>query len=205
MAEFKLDVAEVLRQLDNKNIGYYSELTDEQKKSLAPVVLMRWMSAVGEEQVNFTLAKRQGRKKGDGKGKWPSYVVDTHLTQYYLDLTNQVVNVGLHELYKHPELQWMLLTIVGFGEPQQHIWTRSSGKSKAFNNITSLLKKKYPLASYKELDLVKYVMSQQDFKDMLLDMGMDDKEIKDLMTDFKKMKKEQDAKEENSAGTSDYD
>lgn len=40
----KLDVFEVLRRVDAFDMDYFNSLTAEQKKSLPPYVLMKWMS-----------------------------------------------------------------------------------------------------------------------------------------------------------------
>ncbi len=42
----KLDIFEVLRNIDVKNRDYYKSLTDEEKKALSPFVVMRWMTGI---------------------------------------------------------------------------------------------------------------------------------------------------------------
>ena len=44
MAQYKTDIFEVLGNLNKKNHQYYTGLTEEEQKSIAPVVLMRWLS-----------------------------------------------------------------------------------------------------------------------------------------------------------------
>lgn len=38
-----LDIFEVLSNIDNKNVDYYDNLSDEQKKAFAPIVIAQWM------------------------------------------------------------------------------------------------------------------------------------------------------------------
>ena len=40
----KLDIFEVLKQINVKNTDFFTSLTDEEQKSIQPLVLMRWMS-----------------------------------------------------------------------------------------------------------------------------------------------------------------
>lgn len=41
----KVDMFELLRHIDKKDIGFYDSLTDEQKKSVVPLLAMRWLSS----------------------------------------------------------------------------------------------------------------------------------------------------------------
>lgn len=50
MAERPLDIFNVLAQLDTKNKDFYSGLTDKEAKSLAPVVVTRWLSGTYNKQ-----------------------------------------------------------------------------------------------------------------------------------------------------------
>ena len=50
----KLDIFKVLDNISKKNILYYKNLTDEEKKSLQPLVVMRWLSGTSSaRQVYF--------------------------------------------------------------------------------------------------------------------------------------------------------
>lgn len=40
----KVDIFEVLKHIDKKDITFYEKLTDEQKKSVVPLLTMRWLS-----------------------------------------------------------------------------------------------------------------------------------------------------------------
>lgn len=46
----KLDIFEVLKNIDNGNIYYYDSLSDNEKKQLSMVVLFRWMTGTENTQ-----------------------------------------------------------------------------------------------------------------------------------------------------------
>ena len=58
MTKKKLDIFEVMKAVDTRDIGYYDALPDDLKTAVASVVLMRWLSAGTEQSVhlmNFVL------------------------------------------------------------------------------------------------------------------------------------------------------
>jgi len=75
--EYKLDIMEVLKALDMGDRAYYDGLTDEEKKAYVPLVIMRWMSALPDQN---------------------------SARHYSVLAVNDLVNVGFWELSKHTEL-----------------------------------------------------------------------------------------------------
>lgn len=54
MAERKLDIFRILNEIDNKNVKFYSSLTDEEQKAFFPVVVVRWLTGTyNKQQVYF--------------------------------------------------------------------------------------------------------------------------------------------------------
>lgn len=45
-----LDIFQVLGKLDKKEINFYDSLSDTEQKSVAPVVIMRWLSGINNRQ-----------------------------------------------------------------------------------------------------------------------------------------------------------
>ncbi len=41
----KIDVFEILKQIDKRDVTYFKSLTDDQKKQVVPLLLMRWISS----------------------------------------------------------------------------------------------------------------------------------------------------------------
>lgn len=176
--KFKLDIQKLLKALDLRDKGFYKNLEDDEKKAIPFPVLRRWMSTVGD--VDWNEGKKQGRFKGDKKGPWP--IGDERNTAYYLIMVNEIANYGFMDLYKHPELQWLLLCIVGRGQPKSHQWLPS--KKVNIKNVEEIYRKKYPLASYTEIRMLITLSREQEFKQLLCDMGYQDKEIMKLMLDY---------------------
>jgi len=144
---------EVLPALDRNDMFFYRNLPDESKKAIAmQEVVLRYLSSVG------------------------SYGKDNKFTEYYLIMTNEGPNIsfGYHNLYGHEELEWMLLSIVGIGTKQDHSWIPASPKSDT-PNIDAMFRRLYPLASNKEIKMLKTLASKDEILDLVNDFGNPDK------------------------------
>lgn len=144
---------ETLPALDCNDRDFYKNLSDESKKTIAmQEVVLRWLSCVG------------------------NYGKDNKFTEYYLIMTNEGPNMsfGYHELYGHEELEWMLLSIVGIGKQQNHSWIPSAPKSET-PTIDAMFWKKYPLASIKEIKMLKSLASKEEILLLVSDYGNPDK------------------------------
>ena len=56
--EYKNNIFDVLKHIDNKEYGYYNSLNEESQKEIQPYTLTRWMSAVAgneEKHIQYTL------------------------------------------------------------------------------------------------------------------------------------------------------
>ena len=100
--EYKNNIIDVLKHIENKDYDYFDSLTEEQKKELQPYILMRWMATVKEEQLH----------------------------QYYTLAVNELVNINFWDLSKYKDLQFKLLCAVGQKEKVFHQWLASSKSSK---------------------------------------------------------------------------
>ena len=153
-----LDIFAVLAEVDARNFGYYASLTEEQRKSVAPYVIMRWMSSVSNNST---------------------------LKEYYLTTVNDIVNVGFWDLAKHPELQWMLLAVCGSGVKVRHQWV-PFGKKEATTKVDKLLLSLHPSLNDLELEIVKSKLTLDSVRDLCRGLGMPDDEIKSYTENFKK-------------------
>jgi hypothetical protein len=158
--DYKLDIMEVLAAIDRGDRGYYAGLTDEERKAYKPLVIMRWMSALPDQN--------------------PANV-------FGLLATNDLVNVGFWELTQHPELQHMLMCAAGTGRKQFRSWIPMAGRKTKTRKLDEYLRERHPDAGYDELDLLKSQLDRKGFKDQLEQEGLGDKVIKELLEELKKL------------------
>ena len=155
----KLDLGATLYAIDLRDKDYYNRLSDDDKKQYAALVLMRFVSS----------APNQGG-----------------LHEYHLDAVNEVVNKDFWTLSKHPELQHKLLTVCGMGKKMYHGWIPMSKRQNA-NKIRDFFNTTNPGLSDLEFDILLKEHTKDTFKDLLHEYGTQDKEVKELLEQFKKV------------------
>jgi hypothetical protein len=155
-----LDIKDEMYHADRKNYDWLSAQDPELQKSFSPLVAMKWLSVTTDQP----------------RG----------IAEYYLMMTNAIVNVGFWDLAKHPDLQWRLMCATGCGTPQRHGWIALSHKRKTVNKLDAFLLTLHPQLNDDELLLLKSKFTRESFKQLLLDTGMTDADMKPLMDDFKK-------------------
>lgn len=142
-----------LAALDRKNLKFYDNLSDEDKKKFSGYVMLRYVSSV----------------KGD-----------TDLEAYYLIAANKRVNIHFWELNKHPELQWLVCTTASPGVGIQiHQWISTKKKEKSTNNkVAKFLQHINLNLKDDEIELLSTINSEQECKEQAKELGWDDKTIK---------------------------
>ena len=159
-SKFKLNIFELLAALDRGYIDYWATLSKEERKGFAPPVVIRWLSNAE----------------------------DRDLQSYYLLMSNEA-NIWLNDLYRHPELQMKLLSTCGIGKKIRHKWLPGPSKMKSTGKVDDLFLKLYPLMNQKELNLMKEIYTVKEIKELAESYGMQDREVKEVVKDFKKIKK----------------
>lgn len=151
MAE-KLDIKRELKAVDTKNYNFYDQLTDEEKKSFSPYILMRYVSNV------------QG---------------DKEIQEWFVEITNEMVNKNHWYLSKnHKELLWKAFAASGAGISCYHPYI-ASGKKEKVNKIEKLLSELYPTMKISEIKMLAKMMSPSDKDELLNKMGFDKKQKKE--------------------------
>lgn len=159
--EYKLDMFKrVLPALDKGDKTFYNGLTDEEKKGYVPLVLMRAMSSLGEQSPNIA----------------------TNIL-----LVNYIVNIGFWSLSKHPELLHLLLCITSLGSKQYHPWITAKGNSSKTKEIDAFLMELNPDMNVDELNIMRMQHDAKSIKILAQDAGKNDREIKLLVEDAKKI------------------
>lgn len=148
----KLNIANEMRQFDNKNRMFYRELTDEERKKFSNFLMIRWGSSV------------QG---------------SSDLQAYYLMSCNENLNKHFFELHRHPELQWLCATTVSPGMGSfRHDWIKQKKRESSNNKAVKFLRQIYPEYSEDELELLAKINDTADLKQLAKEHGWDDKRIK---------------------------
>ena len=160
--KYKLELSTVLAELDRGNKNFYNTLTPEEKKAYVPLILMRYMSSLGD----------QSRNK-----------------EYAIIATNDLVNIGFWQLSKYPDLQHLLLCVASLGSKQYHQWIPNKSKVSKTPAIDQFFIDLYPDINEQELAILKQTHDKDSFKQLLYDAGKSEAEIKTLMEEWKKHSK----------------
>lgn len=158
---YKLDLATVLQAIDRQDLEFYSGLTEDEKKHYVPLVLMRYISSLTDQNRNAA---------------------------YAVIATNDLVNVGFWNLSKHPELQHKLLCLAGLGGKQYRPWMAIK-RSKRSGKIDEWITERFPQFNDDELSLFKSQFDQNGWVSFLKGSGVDDSEVKELAEAWKKQAK----------------
>lgn len=148
----KLNIANEMRQFDNKNRTFYRELTDEERKKFSNYLMVRWGSSV------------QG---------------SSDLQAYYLLACNENLNKNFFDISDHPELQWLCATTVSPGMGAfRHDWIKQKKREGTSNKTVKFLRNFYPTYSDDELELLAKINTTEEIKQLAREHGWDDKRIK---------------------------
>jgi hypothetical protein len=150
--ERALDIAKVLEAVDYKNYKFYDKLDDLQLKEFSPYVLMRFVSNINSN--------------------------DRELQEWFVEMTNELVNKNHWDLSKNDEkLLWLLYTAVGAGIKSFHPYLPAL--KKELNKIEKLLAELHPTYKLEDIKLLAKLMTDREKKELLDDMGFDKKERKE--------------------------
>jgi|GEM_PF-3951483 len=196
---------EALAALDRGDLEYWNRLEEDDRKKIPPFILVQYMASYADSEVDWNEAKSQGRKKGDGKGAWPQRLSDNAVTEDYLILVNEMINLSLWSIIGKPDMAWRLLAYIGRtvnsssfspNRNSQHVWI-NPGKMSTTPKLDELLHKLYPLANGDEIDLVRNNMSAKDVQDICEDSAMDAAKVKTYVKEMRDYIKSRDEDDES--------
>ena len=99
MAEYRLDIFKLLKNIDKGNYQYFDDLSEDEVKEIFPLILMRWMSSTNEPEPLL----------------------------YYL-LSMESFNKNLWKIVDNKKLCYNLLCSVGTGNVYNHKWMKGPTK-----------------------------------------------------------------------------
>lgn len=151
MAAPKLDIKKQLEAVDLKDYGFYDRLSDEEKKAFSPYILMRYVSNV------------QG---------------DSDTQEWFLEMTNEIVNKNHWELSKNKALMWKLFACIGTGVKAYHPYLAAGKKEKA-NKIERLILDLNPAMKFADARMLASMMDKKDIEELFDNLGFDKKQQKE--------------------------
>lgn len=157
-----LNIFNELKNIDKRNFDFFSELTDEQKKQIAPYVIMRWAS-IAED--------------------------NSGLNDYYLQAINQIVNLNYWQISSHKELVWKLLCITGSEMTVKRNWIKFGEKGTNTPKIDKLIRMDNPDINDMEVEIVREKFTKESLTEYCRQHAFSDKETKEYIEEFKKYKK----------------
>jgi hypothetical protein len=147
-----LDIKRELAAVDTRNRDFYSNLTDEERKSFSPYILMRYVSNV------------QG---------------DPDLQEWYLETVNEYVNKNHWTLSKeHKELLWKLFASTGVGANMYHPYLAAGKKIKA-DKFGKLIAELNPAMKMEDIQLLSSLMTKAEKEEVFNQLGFDKKQRKE--------------------------
>jgi len=163
--EYKLDLfKQVLPALDKRDFSFYKNLTDEEKKAFADIVVLRYMSTTAD--------------------------VDREMCEYHILAANEAnKNLWHPELSKHKELQYLAMALIGTGSVVRHEWIKGPTGKKHNNKVFDLVKKYYSTASNDEIQMFIDMNTADDLIELAKIFGTQKEELKDLKKEIKKVKR----------------
>jgi hypothetical protein len=150
---------DVLPALDRGDKGYYSRLTEEERKGVSPWILMRWMTSVQNDSDQ------------------PSALIAVNtLVNHNFSHLGAKVSMGRQG---HPELQWKLLAMCGSGSVRRKFIKPARGQTK--NRLEQAVSEFFPGLNTQELELLLRMNTKQELCNFFKDNGYDDKTIEEII------------------------
>lgn len=154
----KIPLNVMLEALDRQDFDWYSNLSADDKKAWSSWLTLRYASVA----------------KGSYEGE-------------ALLRTNEFVNKHYSDLYKEDDLMWRLFCLTGSGKKQFHKWIKAPNSRKTTDKVESFVREHFPYLKDDEIELFMQLNSTDDIRGMAVDIGLSDKEVKEIFD--KKAKK----------------
>lgn len=153
----KLTIKDETAAIDMGARDLWDNLTDEQRKQISLYVLIRYASSI---KTNNRDAQELAVFK-----------------------TNEYYNKNFFLLSKHPKLLWYLVCMCGNDAKKVyfHEWIGFKKKTDNKQKLYKFLSDQYPHMKQQDIELMIELSSKEDLKQLALDLGMDNKEIKKLL------------------------
>lgn len=143
---------ELLSAATKKDRKYYSKLSDINKKKFSPFIVQKWLSNPAS-----TLKR-----------------------EYYLQCVNSIINTKLFDMANHPELIYMLMTVIGDKKVYRHEWIGITKKTESKKLLDAFFLNLNPGVNRDELDILRTIYTLSDIIDIAINMGYQKLAIEEL-------------------------
>lgn len=152
----KLTIKDETAAIDLGARDLWDNFTDEQKKQISLYLLIRYASSIKTS--------------------------DSDAQSLAVFKTNEYYNKHYFNLTKHPKLLWYLLCMCGNEEKKIyfHEWIGFK-KKESDSKLLKFLELKFPDKKRDELEIMSKIMDKKDIKELAINLGMSDDEIKKLI------------------------
>lgn len=152
----KLTIKDETAAIDLGARDLWDNFTDEQKKQISLYLLIRYASSIKTS--------------------------DSDAQSLAVFKTNEYYNKHYFNLTKHPKLLWYLLCMCGNDEKKIyfHEWIGFK-KKESDSKLLKFLELKFPDKKRDELEIMSKIMDKKDIKELAINLGMSDDEIKKLI------------------------
>ena len=142
----KLHISNEMAALDNKDKGWYDDLTPEEKKKFSNFLMIRWSSAVAG---------------------------DRELQEYYVQSCNHYMNKHFFDINKHPKLQWLCATAVSPGMgAHRHNWIAPKKKDKGNTASKKEIMALFPAMKAEDINMLLNINEKKDITAYVRDNGI---------------------------------
>lgn len=159
---YKLDIQTVLEAADKGMRDFYDNLTEEEQKAFTPLITMRWQSALSDK---------------------------SDLKYYQILATNDLVNLGMWNLGRHPELLWKLMCVAGTGRKQYHAWVPMGKRESTTPKWDAFIHTHWPHTNDQERHMLKQIKTLPEWQELIRGSGADDRVLKDIKNEIQKFQK----------------
>lgn len=108
---------------------------------------------------------------------------DPDIHAHYILTVNEYFNKHMYRFTNHPKLQWMLLTMCAnpYGKSVRREYIKLVRKAEGSSKKNKFLLKHYPNAKIEDIELLTKILSDEDVKMIAEGLGLDKKQIKEML------------------------
>ena len=164
MTKYKFDILVLLEYLDERDLSVYQEISQSEE-----------LKAELDKNIGWILVQ------------WMTGSTSEHDHRELLSNFNGLCNPVWKGLSDYPELRTKLLACCGLGKKTRHRFFRPPAQQKS-TKLKDFLRRLYPDINSSEVLLWVKTNEKKSILDVASSLGVQDKELKDIETEFSKIK-----------------